>query len=163
MNEPAPATRFFEHRSDFRCAVLDAIGLAESELLMFDPTYLDWQANSPELAAALTAFLGRTTRAEIRMVITEIDRIHRDYPRLAEVLRVHAHRIQCRVTPETLADLNETMLVIDRASALRRPVASVARGVLRVLDAEYASTQVDRFNELWEACRDRYSPTTLGL
>ncbi len=163
MTTTASNVRFFEQRSDFQAALLDAIALAEAELLMFDPNYADWKINTPEFEAAFLAFLDRSTRASIRMVITEVDRINRDYPRLARVLRQHAHRIECKVTPETYAGLSETMLIADRASALRRPVATRNKGVLRILDMEYANAQRDRFEELWESCHERYSPTTLGL
>lgn len=163
MNMPAVAARFFEHRSDFQSAALDAIGLAEAELLMFDPSYADWPANAPAFEDALEAFLARSTRAAIRMVITEVDRINRDYPRLARFLRRHVHRAECRATPEQYVGLSETMLIADRASALRRPVASRYNGVLRTLDMEYAGAQRDRFDELWEAAHERYTPTPLGL
>jgi len=163
MSTPLPQARFFEQRSEFQATLLEAIGCAETELLMFDPTYADWRINAPEFEEALIAFFGRSTRAALRMVITEAERLNRDYPRLVRVLRQYAHRADCRVTPEIHANLNETMLIVDRASALRRPITTRNNGVWRVLDPEYANAQHDRFEELWEACHERFSPTTLGL
>ncbi len=163
MSSDLPQARFFEQRSEFQAALLEAIGRAEVELLMFDPTYADWQINAPAFEQALIDFFARSTRAALRMVITDVDRIHRDYPRLARVLSQHTHRADCRITPEPYSNLNESMLILDRASALRRPITTMNKGVLRLLDAEYANAQGDRFDELWEACHERYAPTTLGL
>lgn len=163
MTIPSPPARFFDLRSTFRGALLETIALAETELLLFDPNYLDWPGNAVELEAALSKFLREGRRPKLSMVIDQNERLVRDYPRLADVLRTYAHCAECRQLPERYATLDETMVIADATSALRRPLASSFRGVMRVLDPDYASGQRERFMELWEASTDRFSPTSLGL
>lgn len=155
--------RFFELRSEFQQAVLDTIAGAETELLMYDPTFADWQMNSTAVQEALLAFLQGHSRASIKMVIGDVNRINADYPRMARTLALQAHRIDVMVTPDRYAQLDETMLIADRAHALRRPLASRTKGVVRRFDPDYVGAQRERFEELWNACSDRYSPTSLGL
>lgn len=163
MSIPAGAARFYELRSEFQAALQEVLTCAEAELLLFDPTYADWPIETEVFEAALVAFVTRSPRAQLRMVITEVDRINRDYPRLARFLRDYSHRAECRVTPEPYAGLDETMLIADRTSAVRRPVTTRYRGVVRLLDPEYAGAQRERFEELWQDAHGRYAPTTLGL
>lgn len=155
--------KFFELRSEFQLAVLETLASAETELLMFDPSYADWQMNSTVMQKALITFLQAHTRATIKMVITDVNRINADYPRLARTLALQTHRVDVMITPDRHAQLDETMLIADRAHALRRPLASRTKGVLRRFDPEYVGAQRERFEELWNACSDRYSPTSLGL
>lgn len=163
MTLPNVQAEFFDLRSAFQAALLDVIATAESELLLFDPTYADWPGGAPALEAALTRFLRAGKRPRLWMVVDDFDRIVRDYPRLANLLRTYAHDAECRKLAERYANLDETMIVVDAATALRRPSARSYRGVVRRLDVEYAKGQRERFLELWDACTERYSPTSLGL
>lgn len=158
-----PSARFFESRSEFSASVLAMIERAETELLIFDPTYVDWPGGSHDLAQALEAFLRRGPRPRLRMIVDRLDRVTADYPRIASLLTTYQHLAQCRPLPERYANLSETIVVADAASVLRRPAATAYRGVSRVLDIDYASSLRARFLELWDACNDPYSPTTLGL
>ncbi|HEU4620885.1 MAG TPA: hypothetical protein VFS42_01550 [Burkholderiaceae bacterium] len=158
-----PSPRFFELRSGFQSEVLEMVNRAQSELLMFDPTYADWPGQSAELAAALEAFVKRGSNVRLHMVIDRNERVAADYPRLVNFLTRYQHVAECRALPERYANLAETMIVTDAASALRRPSTTTYRGVARVLDIEYAAALRSRFMELWEACHERFSPTTLGL
>lgn len=163
MTLPSSTVRFFEQRSEFHAALHDMVERAESELLLFDPSFADWAIETAAFEAALIAFVTRSPNAQVRMVITEVDRINRDYARLARFLRDYSHRAECRVTPEQYASLNESLLIADRTSTVRRPITTRFRGVARVLDPEYSGAQRERFDELWQDAHARYAPTTLGL
>jgi hypothetical protein len=163
MKAPIPNAYFFNLRSEFQVALLATVNAANIELLAFDPDYSEWAINTPGFEHALRGFLNRNPRARLRMMITDVNRIPRDYPRLINVLRSHGHVAECRVVPQKFAHLSETMLIADRASALRRPICSSCKGVLRALDLEYAGAQRDRFEELWDGCQDRFHPTLWGV
>jgi hypothetical protein len=163
MKAPIPNAYFFNLRSEFQVAVLATVNAANIELLTFDPDYSDWAINTPGFEHALRSFLNRNPRARLRMMITDVNRLTRDYPRLVGVLRTHAHVAECRVVPQKYAHLSETMVIADRTSALRRPICTSCKGVLRALDLEYAGAQRERFEELWEACVDQFLPSLWGV
>ncbi|CAN5441574.1 hypothetical protein BH09PSE6_BH09PSE6_07060 [soil metagenome] len=158
-----PAPRFFDYRSDFQAAIRDVLATAQLELLLFDPDYDDWAINSPDVPPLIETFLNHSVRAKLRMVIRDPEQINRAYPRIANLLRLHSNKVECRGLPEQYARLSETMIIADATHALRRPVATGFKGVLRLLDPDYAGGQRDRFEELWSACHDRFSSTSLGL
>ena len=163
MKAPVPNAYFFNLRSEFQVALLATVNAANVELLAFDPDYSEWAINTPGFDQALRAFFKRNPRARLRMMITDVNRLTREYPRLVSILRTFAHVAECRVVPLKFAHLSETMLIADRTSALRRPICSSCKGVLRALDLEYSGGQRERFEELWEACQEVFQPQLWGV
>lgn len=158
-----PAPKFFAYRSDFQAQIREILATAQLELLLFDPDYEDWNLDAADIPPLIETFVNRQVRAKLRMVIRDVGHIGRAYPRFGKLIRLHSDRIECRALPEQHARLSETMIVADATHALRRPVAASYKGVYRQLDPDYAGGQRDRFEELWSACHDRLSSTTLGL
>ena len=156
----------FELPSAFKAAVYTAVSQARSRVWMFDPSFIDWPIKEAAFEDALLAFLshhrGRVDHVA-RVVLQDLDRITRDYPRLARVIRYHGQLLECRGLPERLRQLDESLLIVDDHICVRRPSARRSVGFVRQHDAVYQNDQIKRFNELWDACETVYSTTQLGL
>lgn len=153
----------FELPSEFQLFALTLIENAQQEILIADPDWESWARIGTDLITALDAFLRRSPRSRLKILLQNPARIYRYHPKLAQLLTRFSHLAECRQYGAEFAHFAETLQVVDASSVLRKPDPCAQRGILRQLDPDYAQTHRMRFLELWESSQAGYTPTTLGI
>jgi len=164
METPKPdSARHFEQRSEFHGAIFECLDRARHEVMMFDPGFETWPANEARFTEALARFLRHSQRARLRLLANSPVHLLRNCPRLITLLSRHSGQVQCLHPAEPKPGLVESLLIADRLHALRVPVASRLRGVVRLGDAAYAHQLADRFDEISHLCDSRIVVSPLGI
>ena len=85
------------------------------------------------------------------------------HPRLMELLRVFAHKLHIVETPSHLANLSDSMLLVDDGSAVIRFHHDHARSKEILLDPEACKPYCRRFEDIWTEGGTPISATVAGL
>jgi hypothetical protein len=153
----------FDTAADFQAAVDRILGLAGRELRVFDPDLSVFNLNSPERIGRLRAFLAESRTRRILMVVHTPDHVMRHCPRMMSLLSLYSHAIQINRTSESIRELQDSFMVLDKNHYVRRPVARFFRGACGINDETEALVMRARFQEIWNASIPGVSSTTAGL
>src|SRR5690554_1741894 len=93
-----PIVQEFDTYAAYRAALLDAIGRAEREILIFDPDLGETGLESPHAAEALQRFLLHASGRDcLRAVLADTTRLDRNSPRLLRLLGSYGHKFAVRI------------------------------------------------------------------
>lgn len=160
--EHAPRHQPVEGNREFETALDAVIAEAKHELRVFDQT-LSSGFNSPLRHDALLAFLSASRRNRLRIVVHDAGHLHRNCPRLLNLLRTFSHSIEIHETQPQAKSVYDPFTVADESSFVRRFHFDGMRGLFAQDDPIGAHALIERFEEIWEASHPAVTPTTLGL
>jgi hypothetical protein len=130
---------------------------------VFEPDLARGRWGAPAREEALRRFL-RGSRAPRFELITHAARpLESGLPRLARVLREHAHAVGVRQTTEAARHAADAFNDADGKHVWRRFHHERPRGELALFAPEDATIFARRFAELREASEPAWTATTLGL
>lgn len=153
----------FDTAADFQLAVDRILRMPGRELRVFDPDLSVLNLNSPERIELLRAFLAESRTRRIYIVVHNADHVTRYCARMMSLLSLYAHAIQINRTSDSIRDLQDSFMVLDRNHYVRRPVARFFRGACGIHDETEALVMRARFQEIWNSSIPGVSSTTAGL
>lgn len=160
---PDPEYQRFDGEAEFQQAVDRMLAQPGRELRIFDPDFAALRANSPARVAQLEQFLRGSRTRRIQIVVHRTEHLTRHCPRMMGLLKLFNHAIQINQTHEEIRSLQDAFMVLDAAHYLRRPVAELFRGAIRLNDETEALGMRSRFVEIWAASYPGVSSTIAGL
>lgn len=159
MQEPVvvPLTTRAECEAQFKAC----LAASTQTLDIFDPDFAVFPLGASEVDTLLRDFLARG--GMIRLAAHTTSHIERHYPRFLRLLRDYQHRIECRVTPKSLANLTDSFCIGDGIHIVRRFHSDHMRGEAVFGNPEATELARERFTAIWEESRAALHPTTTGL
>lgn len=163
-NRPMEATyALLTSEADYRAACDAVLGRAQRDVLIFDRDLGALRLEQKPRIELLSAFLAGDGLRRLRIVLHDPAPVERNAPRLIELLRRLAHRVEIRQSPDNLRSLADTHILADGNHGVRRFHVDQPRSAL-ILDnrAEIQPWQL-RFEELWDQSQPCLGQVTTGL
>lgn len=136
---------------------------AAHSIAIFDHDLSSLRLERPSVIASLTRFLRTNPSSTLRVVVHTADALRTRHPRLMDLLGVFAHKFQVFETPSHLANLSDSMLLIDQESGLIRFHYDHARSKEIVADPVSLKPYCKRFEDIWAERGTPVSASTTGL
>lgn len=158
-----PSYQLLTSEAEYRQACDTVLGRAERELLIFDRDLRRMQLEENSRLQLLSAFLAGNRLRRICIVLHDPEPLHRQLPRLMQVIVRFSHMIDVRQTPDNLRHLADAHLLADDAHGVRRFHIDQPRSALVVDNPDYVYPWWQRFMELWELSHPCLQINTTGL
>jgi len=159
---PAPSQQKLDGIAAYETAIDTVIASAQRNLRIFDRS-LSREYNSPRRYDLLRDFLLASRVNRVQIVVHEPDAIHRDCPRLVNLLKQFSHALAIHRTQPRARRVYDPFLLADDVSYVHRFHYDQPRGVLALGDLNGGQELLGRYEEIWEASDPALSATTLGL
>ncbi len=148
---------------DYQTAIDRILALARKRICIYDEDLGHLHLETPERIAMLKAALS-TVRADcLRIALRDAMPLQQRHPILQELLTTYSHNSAVQQTPEHLAHLRDSMILVDDAHALIRFDRNQPRCKLLLDESDEVMPYRRRFDEIWAEGGTPVSPTTLGL
>ena len=149
--------------AEYRQACDTVLGRAEHELLIFDRDLRGFHLDHNTRLQVLSDFLAADRLRRIRIVLHDPGPLHRQTPRLMQLIARFSHLIDVRQSPDNLRHLADAHLLADDAHGVRRFHVEQPRSALVVDNPAYIHPWWQRFEELWELSHPCLQVNTTGL
>ena len=158
-----PSYQLLTSEAEYRQACDTVLGRAEHELLIFDRDLRSFQLDQNTRLQLLSDFLATDRLRRIRIVLHDPGPLHRQTPRLIQLIARFSHLIDVRQSPDNLRHLADAHLLADDAHGVRRFHSEQPRSALAVDNPAYIHPWWQRFEELWELSHPCLQLNTTGL
>ncbi|MBK7022330.1 MAG: hypothetical protein IPH41_02010 [Sulfuritalea sp.] len=158
-----PSYQLLTSEAGYRRACDTVLGRAERELLIFDRDLRSLQLDDHTRLQSLSDFLASDRLRRIRIVLHDPGPLHRQAPRLMQLIARFSHMVDVRQSPDNLRHLADSHLLADDAHAVRRFHIEQPRSALVIDDPAYVHPWRQRFEELWELSHPCLQLNTTGL
>jgi hypothetical protein len=158
-----PAYTLLTSEAGYRQACDTVLGRAEREILIFDRDLRGLQLEHKPRLGSLVTFLATDHLRRIRVVLHDPAPLHRQAPRLMQLIARFSHMIDVRQSPDNLRHLADAHLLADDAHGVRRFHIEQPRSALVLDDPAYIHPWRQRFEELWELSHPCLQFNTTGL
>lgn len=148
--------------SDYQIALDRLLALATHQILIYDDDLGQLSLDGLRLAH-LQRILNHGTPNALRIALRNAVRLRNHHPRLIGLLGTWSHLAAAQQTPETLAHLRDSMILVDRRHGLIRFEQAHPRSKLLLDDPEAIVPYVHRFASIWDEGGEPVSTVTLGL
>jgi len=158
-----PSYQLLTSEAEYRRACDTVLGRAERELLIFDRDLRSLQLEHGTRLQLLSEFLAADRLRRIRIVLHDPGPLHRQTPRLMQLIARFSHLIDVRQSPDNLRHLADSHLLADDTHGVRRFHIEQPRSALVADDPAYIHPWWQRFEELWELSHPCLQVNTTGL
>lgn len=148
---------------EFHHAVGQIFDLTAHELCIFDADLAQLGLNQLTSIERLQRLLTANPAASIRIALKRTDHLHRDHPRLVQLLGRYGHMVHVQQIPDNLAHLRDTLVISDARHAVIRFDQEHPRSKLILADPEEIIAYRLRFDDIWNEGGTPFSPAPLGL
>jgi hypothetical protein len=151
-------------RADFLNAVRGAFERAEQaqarEIVMVDPTFIDWPLNEPAVIESLGRWID--SRRSLTVFAHSFDEMARQQLRFVAWRRQWAHVVNCRSDPDLEAEQIPSLLLVPGVTAIRLLDRLHFRGTLSDKAVDLADGR-ETIDALLQRSVEAFPVTTLGL
>jgi hypothetical protein len=158
-----PSYQLCSSEGEYRQACDTVLGRTGRELLVFDRDLGKLRLEDNIRLQLLSNFLASDRLRRIRIVLHDPEPLHRQAPRLMQVIARYSHMIEVRQSPDSLRHLADSHLLADDAHGVRRFHIDQPRSALVIDDPAYIHPWWQRFDELWELSHPCLQINTTGL
>lgn len=158
-----PSYQLLTSETEYRQACDTVLGRAEHEILIFDRDLRTLQLDHKTRLQLLSDFLVADQLRRIRVVLHDPGPLHREAPRLMQLIARFSHLIDVRQSPDNLCHLADAHLLADDAQGVRRFHSDQPRSALILDDPAYIHPWRQRFDELWGLSHPCLQINTTGL
>lgn len=148
---------------EYQSAIDRILALASRQVWIYDEDLGMLHLETPERIAALTAPLASLEPDCLRIALRNSEPLLQRQPLTRRLLTVYSHNSAAQQTPEQLAHLRDSMILVDDAHALVRFDRNQPRGKLLIDEPDEVMPYRRRFAEIWAEGGTPVSATTLGL
>lgn len=148
---------------EYETAIGQLLPLAQHSVAIFDSDLIALQLEKLPVSAALAAFLSRSPDAQLRIAVQSAQPARERCPRLMQMLRWSAHKFHFVEVPQHLAQLSDSLLLIDGEHGIIRFHQDHPRGKEILSSPEGCKPYNQRFEEIWAEGGTPIGATTLGL
>ena len=149
--------------SEYGPALDRLLGLAASEVLVFDRDLKDGGWNAPARIAALRAFLLDHPNSRMQIIVHETAHIEGYLPRLVLLLRDFSHKLSILRTIEDGRNAWDAFVIVDGRHVVHRFHLDAQRGELALNMPLKARELRDRYDDILAFTEPGVNATVLGL
>jgi hypothetical protein len=159
-----PAERRFDRYSDYRLAMLEALGIATQTVAILDPDLKESGLESRSAIALLEALLRGSPRDDaLRIVVHSTAFVERECPLLLALIGAFRPRLDVRVTSPSFRAWTRPFLIADARHVVTRFDQDGPRGKFCIDDLRSASSLLIQFETMWMAGESTATGIPLGL
>jgi hypothetical protein len=158
-----PSYQLLTSEAEYRRACDTVLGRAARELLIFDRDLCSLQLEHGTRLQLLSEFLAADRLRRIRIVLHDPGPLHRQAPRLMQLIARFSHLVEVRQSPDNLRYLADSHVLADDAHGIRRFHIEQPRSALVADDPAYIHPWWQRFDELWELSHPCLQINATGL
>lgn len=151
-------------RAEFHDAVRAALADAEAanarEIVMSDPTFMDWPLNDPGIVETLTRWVD--AHSAFTLIAHSFDELARSQSRFVAWRRQWSHVVRCRSDPELAAEQIPSLLLVPGQVVLRLLDRTHFRGTASARAADLSEAR-ETIDALLQRSEEAFPVTTLGL
>ena len=153
----------FETPAEFRAAFDALLAATHRQLRLYDHDLSLLDIDDAPRLAALRALCVAGGGRRIELLLDDIGRVARDFPRLMVLLRDFGHVLEIRQADPDAPRPDQAFVLADRHGVLLRPDKAAVRGALHEADPARATALDHGFEEMWQRAPASVSASTLGL
>jgi len=158
------SAQYFDVYSTFRDAILEVIGRAERELIVFDADLRDTGIESLAGIEALESLCRRTSAPDsIRILVQDSGFIERDSPRLLSLCGRFGHRMRIRVLPPAYRSFEQPFVIADGQHMVIRFHQDSSRGKFCFDCGSDCAKLTTDHETLWSVSENGPSGIPLGI
>ena len=144
-------------------AIDELVDLAQHHLQIFDVDLAQGGWQSVARAEKLAAFLRRSVRPRIDLIVHDARWLETTCPRLLALQRLHAEAITVYRTGPEARSAMDPLLIADGRHFLHRFHIDHPRAAFAIEQPQLARSLVTRFEQIWATGEPGLSATVLGL
>lgn len=148
---------------EYQTAIDRLLCMACRKICIYDEDLGQFKLDSAQRLPQLQRILQAGLTESLQIVVRNADPLRDRFPLLIKLLTEFGHLASAQQSPPDLAQLRDSMLIIDDKHALIRFEKDLPRSKLLIDEADELKTYLHRFSELLLAGGDPVSTTTLGL
>lgn len=148
---------------EYESAVVSVLEYAERDIAIFDRDLQRLPLERAAVAELLATFLSSQPGNRLRIVVQDPGPLLRNAPRLLRLLTTYGHVFSITAAPEHLANLNDSMVLVDGRHAAVRFHHDQPRGRWLRNDPEAVSPYVKRFADIVAEGGNSVRPGVPGL
>lgn len=149
--------------SDYQAAVERLLAMASRKISIYDEDLTTLKLESAPCQTDLRRVLQDGQSDALRIALRNAGLLRQRHPALLNLLTIYSHRAAAQQTPEHIAHLRDSMIIVDDRHALVRFDRDQARSKLLIDEAEELRPYLARFEEIWSAGGEPIGTSTLGL
>ena len=153
----------FETPTEFRAAFDTLLANTQRQLRLYDQDLGLFDIDHAPRHAALRALCVAGGGRRIELLLDDISRVAREYPRLMLLLRDFGHVLEIRQADPDAPRPDQAFVLADRHGALIRADKTAVHGSFHLDDARDAVLLSQNFEGMWQRAQAHVSATTLGL
>lgn len=158
------STQTFDTYARYREALLETLGRAAQNIVIFEPDLRNTGLESLEGIGVLESFCLRARVEEsLRIAVHSASHIERDCPRLLNLASRFGHRMQIRITSSAFRSLEQPFAIADGVHLVSRFHPDNPRGKVCIDDAQSSFALLSQFESLWAAAQRGPSGIPLGI
>jgi hypothetical protein len=149
--------------SDYSAAVERLLAMACRQISIYDEDLAALKLQSLPCHNHLQRVLREDQTDALRIALRNAGQLRQQHPTLLNLLTIYSHRAAIQQTPEHIAHLRDSMIIVDDRHALIRFDRDQVRSKLLIDEAEELRPYLARFEEIWAAGGEPIGTSTLGL
>ena len=149
--------------SDYQVAIDRLLDLACRKIYIYDQDIDQLKLETPSRLNALKRVLHSTDQQSLQIALRDATALHNAHPVLNNLLTTYSHRVLAQQTPEQLAHLRDSMILVDDRHALIRFDHDQARSKLLIEESDEVRPYLIRFAEILSEGGESICSSTLGL
>lgn len=148
---------------DYQIAIDRLLAAGGTRLRIYDEDLVQLKLESTGRLAGLTRVLQAAAPDALQIALRNAEPLRSLHPRLLHLLATYSHVAGARQTPPQLADLRDSLVLLDERHALIRFERDLPRGKLLIDEPDEVRSYLRRFDEIWNEGGESVAATTLGL
>lgn len=148
---------------EYQLALDRLLSLATRRIWIYDEDLAALRLEHPTRIEWLQVPLAARHPDALRIAVRNLAPLQQRQPLLQGVLRLYSHNSAAQQTAEQLANLRDSIIVVDDVHALIRFDHDQWRSKLLIDEADEVAPYRRRFEEIWAEGGTPYGATTLGL
>lgn len=157
------ARELFTTWGEYQAGIDRILAMAETEVRVYDQDLGLLKLEGGTRLTHLERLLHAKRADTLQVALRDTEPFRNQQPRLFSVFTAHADAMAVQQTPDHLASLRDSMILVDGHHGLIRFDVEQPRSKLLIDEAAELLPYLRRFEELWAEGGTPVSPTTLGL
>ena len=153
----------FTSSGEYQLALDRLLSLATRRIWIYDQDLAALRLETPARIEWLQVPLAARHPDGLRIAVRNLGPLQQRQPLLQGLLRLYNHNSAAQQTAEQLANLRDSIILVDDVHALIRFDRDQWRSKLLIDEADEVAPYRRRFEEIWAEGGTPYGATTLGL
>jgi hypothetical protein len=149
--------------TDYQMALDRLLAIACHKISIYDEDLVMLKLDSEPRLIHVKRILTAGQDDALQIAVRNGGPVRQKNPLLLNLLTAFSHRAAARETPQQLAHLRDSMIIVDDKHALIRFDRDQARSKLLIDDIDELRPHLTRFREIWSEGGEAISSSTLGL